>query len=126
MKAAPGEKVIDGGSVYKQDSIYDNPKHISILINDKSLSASELFLIACKQSKKVTIYGESSSGGAGDKLDAYPFSAGCENYLVRIPISKRIGQVYTPAIDNVGIPPDIFIPAGSDPYEFIFSKIKAF
>jgi hypothetical protein len=122
MKKSPGEKVLDSGSVYYQDSVLKNPRRISVIVNEKCLSAAEFFLIACKQSKKVTIYGESNTGGAGDNLDAYPFSLDCKNYVVRIPISQRIGQVYKPKIDNIGIPPDVIIPSGEDPYLFILSK----
>ncbi len=48
------EKIIkDTSEVMTRDSILTFPQNIAILINSKTASAAELFIIASKQSKKV-------------------------------------------------------------------------
>jgi C-terminal processing protease CtpA/Prc len=123
MKLNMGNKVLDTGYYYVKDTIYKCPETISVLVNSNTISAAELFLISAKQSKKVMVFGENSSGG-GDKLDAYPVSIGCDNIMVFIPISIRIGESYKKPIDNIGIPPDVRIPRGVDWIEFVLKYEK--
>ncbi len=119
LKKNIGNRVVDSGFTYIQDSIFTNPKKVSIIINNKSGSASELFLISALQSKKVTLFGENSYG-AGDKLDAYRFAINCNNIKIAIPISLRIGEIYKPKIDNIGIAPHVRIsPNKENIYEYI-------
>ena len=46
----------------KYDTVYKKPSRVSVLINEASASASELFVLQAKQSKKVKVYGKTSSG----------------------------------------------------------------
>jgi C-terminal processing protease CtpA/Prc len=123
MKLNMGNKVLDTGYYYVKDTIYKYPETISVLVNSNTISAAELFLISAKQSKKVMVFGENSSGG-GDKLDAYPVSIGCDNVVIFIPISIRIGESYKKPIDYIGIPPDIRIPGRVDWIDFVLKYRK--
>jgi hypothetical protein len=117
-----GKLVLDSGSYYRQDSIYQYPSKISIIMNNKSASATELFLIRALQSKKVKLFGQNTYG-AGDKLDAYDFNVGYCNYHVSIPVSLRIRESYKKEIDMIGIPPNKYIPNGcTDVLKFVLNN----
>jgi hypothetical protein len=122
LKKNIGKLVVDSGSYYRQDSIYRYPSKISVLMNEKSASATELFLIKALQSKKVKLYGQTSYG-AGDKLDAYSFDIGYCNYWVNIPVSLRIGESYRKPIDMVGVKPHEYLPKNcKDVLKFIITN----
>ncbi len=45
------------------DTIYSYPKHVSILIDESTVSAGELFLLKAVQSDKVIVYGQPTNEG---------------------------------------------------------------
>lgn len=108
LKQNPGSQVIDSGYYKTYDSVYRYPERVSILINGKTASAAELFLLAALQSKKVTVFG-TNSYGVGDKLDAYAFETGCDNFMITIPVSLRVKEFYKQDIDVIGIPPQVYV-----------------
>jgi hypothetical protein len=110
LKANIGKHVLlwkDKTIIY--DTIYKFPKNIAILINQNTASSAELFLKAAKQSKKVLIFGENSSGTV-DYGDVAEVKVKClEKSKVYLPRS-RFNSVTKYPIDNVGFRPDIRIP----------------
>lgn len=86
------------------DSISVFPKRIVILINRGCGSTTEQFLLAAKQSKKVTIMGENSAGVL-DYANVRDISFSCMPYALHYATSRSrrvdIGQ----GIDNKGIRP---------------------
>ncbi|MBB5644923.1 S41 family peptidase [Pedobacter cryoconitis] len=108
FKAHVGELYSYPADTLKFDHILKNPQRISILIDKSSASATEIFLLKAEQSKKVVLFGENSAG-AIDYLDVIIGKMPCENYSVRYP-AVRSNRVNTRPLDNVGIPPNVFIP----------------
>lgn len=122
---APGSMVQDTGYFYSQDSIYEFPKRVSVIVGKRCGSAGELFLISALQSKKVTLFGENSAGIC-DRLDAYSFTGNCKGLRMSIPISLRMQESYLKNIDNIGIPPHVKIPKEADWINFVLNyKFKA-
>jgi hypothetical protein len=106
LEANMGRKVLDSGYFINYDTIYANPKRVSLIINNRTASAGELLLMSAKQSGKVTVFGESSAGVI-DRADAYLSDCGCKNLGITIPISLRKPEGYLKPVDNIGIPPDV-------------------
>jgi hypothetical protein len=106
-----GRFVLSGGDTISCAVTKALPKHVSVIINNMCLSATELMLLDFKQSGKVKIFGE-VSGGAVDYLDALRISLPSGKYSLFMATTKRVkttgnGQG---AFDNTGIPPDVPIP----------------
>lgn len=93
----------------KFDKVLKYPQRISILINRSTGSAAELFLLEAKQSKKVKVYGENSAG-AVDYTEFIKSKMPCNFYVLYYPAS-RSNRLPEYPLDNIGITPDIKIPA---------------
>ncbi|MBO9676396.1 MAG: hypothetical protein J7577_23345 [Sphingobacteriaceae bacterium] len=94
------------------------PKFVSLIIDKNTASAAELFILKAKQSSKVKLYGTNSSG-AIDYLEVVRTKLPCGFYSLGYPACKSLRLPGYP-LDNVGIKPDIEIPAGiSDWIEFV-------
>lgn len=89
------------------NKVFTNPSHISILINNASASASELFILQAKQSKKVKIYGTKSAGMA-NYVGRVTTQMPCNFFSLLYP-PTRLLQARNDGIDP-GIKPDIEIP----------------
>jgi hypothetical protein len=93
------------------DSINVFPKKIVILINKGCGSTTEQFLLAAKQSKKVTIMGENSAGVL-DYANVRDISFSCMPYALHYATSRSRRVDMGQGIDNVGIKPNhILTPA---------------
>ncbi|MCX2432658.1 S41 family peptidase [Pedobacter sp. GR22-10] len=92
----------------KFNTVYKNPERISFLVNKNTGSAAELFLLEAKQSKKVKIYGENSSGTI-DYVEVITTKMPCNFYTLYYPACKSFRLPDYP-LDNIGIKPDVEIP----------------
>lgn len=81
---------------------------VSIIINNGTASSAELFLLRAEQSKKVTLYGENTSG-AVDYGEIVYANAPCNLYSINYPASKSTHSISRP-LDNRGITPKVIIP----------------
>jgi Peptidase family S41 len=96
------------GKTMTQDSVYENPRRVAILANYACMSAAEVMLLAMRQSKKVTIFGENTAG-ATDNLDYFPIKAPSGKNLLFIP-SFRISPIKEYGnYSKTGIVPDVLI-----------------
>ncbi|MFW0716124.1 S41 family peptidase [Pedobacter sp. N23S346] len=93
----------------KFNTVYKNPERVSFLVNRNTGSAAELFLLEAKQSKKVKLYGTNSSG-AIDYTEFITSKMPCNFYTLYYPACKSLRLPDYP-LDNIGIKPDIAIPA---------------
>jgi hypothetical protein len=84
-----------------------SPKHIAILVNKRTASSGEAFVLAAKQSKKVKILGVPTYG-AIDYGSASLFEFGCPDYQLIMP-TWRAGRLPDYPLDNIGIQPDIYL-----------------
>lgn len=93
----------------KFKTVYKNPERVSFLVNGGTGSAAELFLLEAKQSKKVKLYGQ-NSGGAIDYTEFVKVGMPCTYFTLYYPTCKSLRLPDYP-LDNIGIKPDVAIPA---------------
>ena len=93
--------------VKKLDQVLPFPKNISILINNGNASTTEQFLLSAKQSKKVKLFGTTTSG-ALDISNMSDVVSPDGNFELRYGRSKsyRIPEM---AIDDKGIQPNYYL-----------------
>lgn len=87
--------------------IYEYPKNIGIIINDRNASATEQFLLASKQSKKVKLFG-TTTAGVLDISNMYYVKSPCEEFEFGYGLS-RSARIPGMTIDGKGIQPDFYI-----------------
>ena len=90
-------------------TVYKNPERVSFLVNGGTGSAAELFLLEARQSKKVKLYGQNSAG-AVDYTEFIKIEMPCKYYTLYYPACKSLRLPDYP-LDNIGIKPDVEIPA---------------
>ena len=84
-----------------------SPKQIAVLVNKRTASSGEAFVLAAKQSKKVKILGVPTYG-AIDYGSASLFEFGCPNFQLMMPTWRAMRLPDYP-IDNIGVQPDIYL-----------------
>jgi hypothetical protein len=113
MKKHPGGFVIHPmmGScdTTSEDTVYTNPQRIGIIINQRNGSAAEAFLLAAKQSRKVTLFGDQHTAGILDYSNTVSVDFPSKKYALKYPTSRSLRLPAHP-IDNTGINPDVVIP----------------
>lgn len=89
------------------DTIYPNPANVAVIVNENCASATEQFLLAARQSRKVKVFGVTTFGAldVSNVVDAISPSGDfellyCMSKSLRIP-----GMV----IDDRGIQPDFYM-----------------
>ena len=103
--------------IHHQDTIYTYPKNIGILINNGNASTTEQFLLAAKQSKKVKLFGTTTSG-ALDVSNMLNVESPCQEFLLWY-CHSRSYRIPDMAIDDVGIQPDYFLDRNIFGYKWI-------
>lgn len=93
--------------VKKLDQVLPFPKNISILINNGNASTTEQFLLLAKQSKKVKLFGTTTSG-ALDISNMSDVVSPDGNFELRYGRSKSY-RIPNMAIDGKGIQPDYYL-----------------
>jgi hypothetical protein len=84
-----------------------SPKQIAVLVNKRTASSGEAFVLAAKQSKKVKILGVPTYGVI-DYGSASLFEFGCPDYQLMMP-TWRIMRLPEYPLDNIGVQPDIYL-----------------
>ena len=99
------------------DTVHEYPKNIGIIINENNGSTTEQFLLAAKQSKKVKLFGTTTTGVL-DISNMYFVKSPCEEFELGYSLSKsrRIPEM---TIDDKGIQPDYYIDKEIPKYEWI-------
>ena len=99
------------------DTIYIFPKNVGIIVNSSCGSATEQFLLAAKQSKKVKIFG-TKTFGALDFSNVNIIKSPCNEFQLYYALSKTIGFENFP-IDDIGIQPDFYLDNKIPEYKWI-------
>jgi hypothetical protein len=103
----------DGWMRYEGDTyrtqVRANPREVAIIQDRGCASSCEGFVLRARQSRKVTTYGTNTSG-IHDYGNVRESKAPCGTLVLRHP-TTRAGYMPEGAIDNVGIPPQVAIPA---------------
>jgi hypothetical protein len=110
LSAHPGEFVVRGDrvSTLRLDRVFQNPRKVSILINNGCASSTEEFLLAARQSRKVKLYGASTFGSL-DMSNMNAVSSPTNEFELAYATSRSLRIPQLP-IDGAGVQPDIFIP----------------
>jgi hypothetical protein len=95
-------------AIYTSTVVYAQPEKVGILIDEGCSSATEMFILKAKQSKKVTLFGQRSAG-IMDYSDLVGPRALCCPYLVLWCPTSRSARLPQYPIDNIGIMPDVVI-----------------
>jgi hypothetical protein len=123
MRAANGGWHSYEDGVHEEAEVLPHPQRVAILVDAGCASSCEQFLLAAKQSRKVTIYGDRSAGilDYGNVREGMMPSG---NLILRYP-TTRSRRVPHAAIDNVGIQPHVRIPAWEPfPIEWVLREIS--
>jgi hypothetical protein len=121
-------KAVEGGwhpfpdRIHLEPSVLDRPSAVAVLVDSRCASSCEQFLLAARQSRKVTIYGWPTAGildfgnvrraemPGGSLVLFYPTTR-----------SKRLPAA---PVDGVGILPDVPIPAEEpDPIAWVLARM---
>ncbi len=123
MKAHPNQYVNiapDDTTAYAEVLPY--PQKVAILIDKSCASATEQFLLAAKQSSKVTLFGEHTAGVLDySNMRAKEFPCMPFKLYYATTRSRRIPKY---AIDNIGIQPDIVFPKNTDWIELTIEYLE--
>lgn len=104
-----GTVKVGKGDTLTYDTIYRYPERIGLIVNNKTTSAAELFLLWAKQSGKVTVFGSRTRGALDYTEIGRARSLPCPYLQFYCPMGKSEHKVY-PYIDNIGILPDVVVP----------------
>ncbi|RMH40315.1 MAG: peptidase S41 [Gammaproteobacteria bacterium] len=99
------------------DTIYPYPKNVGIIIDKGSASATEQFLLAAKQSKKVKLFG-TTTAGVLDFSNMYFVDSPCKDLKLGYSISRSM-RIPDMTIDGKGIQPDYYIDKTISKYDWI-------
>ncbi len=109
-------------SVITKDTIFPYPQNIGILINKNCGSTTEQFLLAAKQSKKVKLFGTTTTG-ALDISNLNMTVSPCGEYQLWYGLTKSF-RIPGMAIDDIGIQPDFYFDRTIKPYEWIKKTLE--
>lgn len=94
-------------SIIEKDTIYPYPHNVGIIINEGNASASEQFLLAAKQSKKVKLFGVNTFG-ALDMSNMNFVDSPCKEFQLGYTTSRSM-RIPGFTIDDKGIQPDFYL-----------------
>lgn len=95
----------------QSDSIYTEvvsviPKRVALLVNKQTAAAAEVFTLIARQSNKVKIYGQKTSG-AVDYTGPVAFETGCPTLQLQIPLQRMLWLNEGVGYNKSGIQPDL-------------------
>ena len=99
------------------DTIYPFPKNIGIIINENNASTAEQFLLTAKQSRKVKLFGTTTSGIL-DISNMYFVKSPCEEFEFGYSLTKSM-RIPEMTIDDKGIQPDYYLDKSIPKYEWL-------
>lgn len=89
------------------DTIYQYPKKVGILINERNASTDEQFILEAKQSQKVKLFGTTTKG-ALDMSNLYLTYSPDEDFVLVYALSKSL-RIPGMVVDDIGIKPDFYL-----------------
>jgi hypothetical protein len=107
MEAKKGQFVNGPDKEFTSGKVMANPKKVAFLVNKKTASTAEQFILEAKQSTKTIVFGENTKGLA-DYIEVRDWGLPCYGWRVAFSLAKSPRLPQKP-IDNVGIVPDVKI-----------------
>jgi len=110
MRSHEGQLVeLFPAQVLRPKSVSRLPQRVAVLVDRKCASSCEDFVLAARQSSKVTIMGSENTEGVHDYGNIRKvYLPGWRQ--MRVPTTRTRG----PRIDLIGIKPDVLLPLGTD------------
>lgn len=106
MKENPGKLLKFGADgIVKLDAVLSNPRRIAILINKDCGSSAEEFLLRAKESKKVVLLGQPTSGTL-DYSNLIPGKFPCDVYNISYPFTRTRRSFL---VDKEKIQPNVYL-----------------
>ena len=93
--------------IERQDTVYEYPKNVGVIINKGNASTTEQFLFAAKQSKKVKLFGVTTHG-ALDISNMLSIESPCKEFELWYCMSRSM-RIPDMTIDDIGIQPDYYL-----------------
>ena len=107
----------DATFIVGHERVYQYPKNVGVIIDRGSVSASEYFLLAAKQSNKVKLFGVPTEGavdtGFRNSIDSPCGELRLDFWMTR---STRLPAL---VLDGIGIQPDFFIDSSIPNYRWV-------
>jgi hypothetical protein len=112
LHAAPAGSYVRAGTwePLRLDSVLPLPARVAVVVGRGCGSSCEQFVLAARQSRKVTVYGENTAGVA-DYGNTHFVDAPGGRFRLLYPTSRSERLPGSP-IDPHGIVPDVSVPAG--------------
>ncbi|WP_343689881.1 S41 family peptidase [Chitinophaga sp.] len=95
----------------RMEQVLPYPQKVSLIINQYVGSSTEMFVLKARQSKKVQLFG-THTAGVVDYSDVVPYSMPCTLFAFGVPSSRTL-RMPAVVIDNIGIAPNVEIPANT-------------
>lgn len=120
-----------GGFVPAEDEVFTLPRvlpypeRVAVLADRGCVSSCETFVWKARQSDKVTVFGEDTAGFL-DYGDVLPVPTPCGAFRLFNPTSRSNRVAQGMPLDNVGIEPDVRIPADvPDPVDWVRERLDS-
>ena len=123
LKKNPGKFVRKDDETITQRNKLTFPKNVIVLINNNCASSCEEFVLAVKQSKKVTLMGENTLGVL-DYANVHTLDLPCTGWGLQYATS-RTNRLPDYPIDNIGIEPAVKIPDHVNWVDFALEYLKS-
>lgn len=103
--------------IMKYDDILPYPKNVGIIINENCGSTTEQFLLAAKQSRKVKLFGTTTTGVL-DISNMYHVNSPCDEMQLWYSLSRSM-RIPDFTIDEKGIQPDFYMDRSISEYDWL-------
>jgi Peptidase family S41 len=123
LKKKPNKFVRKDNEIIVEETNFAFPQKVVALINKNCVSSCEEFVLTVKQSKKVTLMGENTMGVL-DYANVHTLNLPCAGWMLQYATS-RTNRLPDYPIDNIGIEPDVKIPADKNWIDFALEYLKS-
>ena len=104
-------------TVEQFDAVLPQPAQVAILIDKNNGSSAEQFLLAAKQSKKVKLFGTTTTGVL-DISNIHQVNSPSGNLTLYYSLSRSF-RIPDMTIDGIGLQPDYFIDSSVPKYQWV-------
>ena len=110
-----------------RDSVIRGPRHVGVLIDRGTVSASEVMVVEAKRSSRATVFGEPTAGALDyQSVSIVPIAASEKRWYLGYPTITRNASLPRGGMRGRGIPPDVRMELKSvrDPIAFVVRSLQ--